>query len=64
MDYSQTTKNKTVRALTSSGSSGATSISLSSGVALATAAVSSITYTVSGSPGFAVGSRFSLYGWN
>lgn len=63
LDYADTNKNKTTRAL--SGRSGSTNrlVELASGVWLSTSAVSSLTLTeATGSQNLLSGSRFSLYG--
>jgi hypothetical protein len=59
LDYAQTSKYKTSRTL--SGWTGA--VQLSSGNWRSTAAINSVTVDSNGYA-FAVGSRFSLYGWN
>lgn len=64
LDYGQTNKNKTVRTLTGAHMTNTQSVvALTSGLWANTAAVTSVNLAaLSGS--FAVGSRFSLYGWN
>lgn len=64
LDYAQTTKNKTLRALYGlSGTSSSTYVNLDSGFWNNTAAVNSTTiYPTNGN--FVTGSRFALYGWN
>ncbi len=63
LDYSQTTKNKTVRALGGVTATSAQLIGLRSGFYNSTSAVTSLTL-LAGGTGFQIGSRFSLYGWN
>lgn len=61
LDYANTNKNKTVRALDGvHGSS--TIVEIKSGGWFSTAAVTSITLSISGGTNFVTGSRFSLYG--
>lgn len=63
VDYANTNKNKTVRALTGSDSNGSGYVLLRSGLWTSTTAISSITiYLASGS--FSQYSQFSLYGVN
>ena len=61
LDYSQTTKYKTIRNL--SGVTGTNIVDLTSGSWRNTAAVTSLTISAALAT-TAVGSRFSLYGWN
>lgn len=64
LDYGSTAKNKTIRYATGSKNTSTTNfVALTSGLWTSTAAVTSMTLgALSGS--FAIGSRFSLYGWN
>jgi hypothetical protein len=67
LDYSQTTKNKVIRALSTNVASNAIvrTAALASANFNSTSAVTSITLASNGfSNGFTTGSRFSLYGWN
>jgi hypothetical protein len=61
LDYASTTKNKTVRTLSGIDKNGSGSISLISGLSMATTAVSSITILISGG-NFTTASTFALYG--
>jgi hypothetical protein len=63
LDYSQTTKNKVVRLLNGgqASSSTYTQVALNSGLWMSTTAINSINIY---SQTLAIGSRFSLYGWN
>ena len=61
LDYGNTNKNKTVRAL-SGAASAANQIMLSSDLWANTAAITSLTVTCSGGGYYTTGSRFSLYG--
>lgn len=64
LDYSQTTKAKTYRTLWGQAVSGNNNVALTSGRDASTEAVNTIKLWTGGAPTFAVGSRFSLYGWN
>jgi hypothetical protein len=59
LDFSNTSKNKTIRALTG-GIDTETDINLTSGAWYSTAAVTSITFALA--TNYNAGSRFSLYG--
>jgi hypothetical protein len=59
LDYSSTTKNKTLRAITGTG---ATKISLGSGAYFNTAAITSVNIAAEGTGSWLAGSRFSIYG--
>lgn len=65
-DYSQTTKYKTTRILGGAAPSiyGAQSVSLTSGLWMNTAAITSLTIGAQSGQNFVSGCRFSLYGWN
>ena len=63
LDYSQTTKNKTVRAFIGVSSPFTNNVNLTSGSSFTTAAVTSLTIAAA-SGSLLTGSRFSLYGWN
>jgi hypothetical protein len=62
LDYSSTTKNKTVRSLYGWDNNGSGRVGLNSGLWSSTSAISSITIFPSGSPTFVSGSTFALYG--
>jgi hypothetical protein len=64
LDYSQTTKAKTYRSLWGQAVSGNNNVVLTSGRDASTEAVDTIKLWTGGAQLFAVGSRFSLYGWN
>lgn len=61
LDYSATTKNKTIKALTTYSASGVYRVALASGLFSSTSAVSSLSLTP-GAGQLKSGSRFSLYG--
>jgi hypothetical protein len=61
LDYSSTTKNKTIRAFGGYPPAGGNNIGLFSNLFIDTGAITSIQYNFMG-PNFAAGSRFSLYG--
>jgi len=65
-DYSQTTKFKTTRILGGAAPSiySAQSVSLTSGLWMNTAAITSLTIGAVSGQTFVSGCRFSLYGWN
>jgi hypothetical protein len=65
-DYSQTTKYKTTRILGGAGPSiySAQSVSLTSGLWMNTAAITSLTIGAVSGQTFVSNCRFSLYGWN
>jgi len=62
LDYSSTTKNKTLRILGGYDANGSGAIGLGSGLWLNTSAITSITITAFGGPNFTQYSQFSLYG--
>jgi hypothetical protein len=62
LDYSNTTKNKTTRALTGYDNNGSGSISFLSSLWINTAAVNSITMVTSTGANFVQNSQFALYG--
>lgn len=62
LDYSQTTKNKTVRTFAGKAISGDNNIHLQSGVWLNTAAITSLTVYMGTGSNIAANSRVSLYG--
>lgn len=62
LDYSTTTKNKTIRSLTGYAQSGANLVYLYSGGWYSTAAINSITLFDNSSNNFNTSSRFTLYG--
>lgn len=63
LDFSNTSKNKTVRSLSGmEGGSGNTLIQLTSAAWYNTSAITSITFIDASAGNFATGSRFSLYG--
>jgi hypothetical protein len=65
LDYGQTTKNKTIRALSGHEAAGqGKKVSLNSGFWNNTAAVNQVSFLLIGGRSFVAGSRFSLYGWN
>lgn len=66
VDYSQTTKYKTTRILGGAGPSiySAQSVSLTSGLWMNTAAITSLTIGAVSGQNFISNCRFSLYGWN
>jgi hypothetical protein len=64
LDYSQTTKAKTYRMLWGQAVSGNNQVGLTSGLDTSTEAVNNLKLWTGGAPTFAVGARFSLYGWN
>jgi hypothetical protein len=63
LDYTQTTKNTTIRSFSGRNESGSSQVSIYSGAWYSTAAVTTLSLSdyTSGSS-FAIGSRFSLYG--
>ena len=64
LDYGQTTKNKTIKALSGyeTQDPGALRVGLTSSLRVSTAAVTSIQIASANSPNLVAGSRFSLYG--
>jgi hypothetical protein len=62
LDFSNTSKNKTIRSLTGLSASGTNGIMMMSGLWRSTSAVTSITLDQNAGTNFVSGSRFSLYG--
>jgi hypothetical protein len=62
LDYTNTSKNTTVRALGGADANGSGSIDLTSAAWLNTNAVTSITLTTNNGSTFTAGSSFALYG--
>ena len=63
LDYSSTSKNKTIRAISGTDNNGSTGqIYFTSGLWLGTSAVSSIKFEVQDGGGFAINTSFALYG--
>ena len=62
LDYTNTSKNKTIRTLGGGDANGSGGINLCSGVWLNTSAITSITITASNSSNLAQNSSFALYG--
>jgi len=62
LDFSSTTKNKTIRALSGQAIASANSVALFSGAWQNTSAITSLTIPLSGATQFSAGSRFSIYG--
>lgn len=62
LDFSNTNKYTTIRALAGGYASAEKTIALSSGVWMNTSALTSISFTNNGAVDFTAGSRFSLYG--
>ena len=62
LDYTNTSKNKTVRSLTGVDKNGSGNIALNSNVWLSTAAINSLSITFNGGFAIASGSHFALYG--
>lgn len=61
-DYTNTSKNKTVRALSGHHGTGARDINMNSGLWPSTSAITSVTFAPVFSANIMTGSRFSLYG--
>ena len=62
LDYADTTKNKTTRAIGGNDKNGSGVVALSSGLFMSTNAISSITFTPQSSAGVGQYSSFALYG--
>jgi hypothetical protein len=62
LDYTSTSKNKTVRQFAGAYASNGYQVGLISGAYYSTSAINSVTLTQIGMTNFAIGSRFSLYG--
>jgi len=62
LDYADTNKNKTIRSLGGWDANGSGRINLTSGLFTSTAAISSITLTLSTASNYAINSSFALYG--
>jgi hypothetical protein len=62
LDYTNTSKYKTVKALNGFDANGTGQLQLTSGLWLNTAAVNSLTFIIQGGGNFASGTTFSLYG--
>lgn len=62
LDFASTSKNKTIRSLYGQAGAGAWLVGLHSAQWMSTAAISSMTFGVNGSPQFAAGTRYSVYG--
>jgi len=62
LDYSDTTKNKTIRVLNGDENNGNGNVFFFSGVALATTAISTLTFTAETASNYVQYSHFALYG--